>query len=202
MDPSVCEFIAENELIQILPNFNERTIHLISGDFGPFEAGSPVTVPLWFALQLKYKHKCKIVPPEWLRIDELKKLLVSETERITFAPVPNCFFEIAHILVTNAYSDLEHVEQLKMLVRDLQDKREAKMRTSIIKFMEQFQKDKDDIFSDKAVIHANAQLNNLSRLEISYFRAALTEPSKWLDRLFATMHGGIKSQAVTNDDFC
>uniref|UniRef100_A0A1I8BGN8 GINS complex subunit 2 n=1 Tax=Meloidogyne hapla TaxID=6305 RepID=A0A1I8BGN8_MELHA len=116
MDPSVCEFIAENELIQILPNFNERTIHLISGDFGPFEAGSPVTVPLWFALQLKYKHKCKIVPPEWLRIDELKKLLVSETERITFAPVPNCFFEIAHILVTNAYSDLEHVEQVNFII--------------------------------------------------------------------------------------
>jgi len=65
---------------------------------------------------------------------------VAETERTTFSPLPNCFFEIAHILVTNAYSDLENVEQLKMLVRDLQDKREAKMRTSIIKFMEQFQK--------------------------------------------------------------
>uniref|UniRef100_A0A914LAC3 DNA replication complex GINS protein PSF2 n=1 Tax=Meloidogyne incognita TaxID=6306 RepID=A0A914LAC3_MELIC len=196
MDPSVCEFIAENEIIQILPNFNERTIHLISGDFGPFEAGSPVTVPLWFALQLKYKHKCKIVPPEWLKVDELKKLVVVETERTTFSPLPNCFFEIAHILVTNAYSDLENVEQLKMLVRDLQDKREAKMRTSIIKFMEQFQKEKDDIFSDKAVIHANAQLNNLSRLEICYFRAALTEPSKWLDKLFSVLQGGMKSQTI------
>uniref|UniRef100_A0A915N6H8 DNA replication complex GINS protein PSF2 n=1 Tax=Meloidogyne javanica TaxID=6303 RepID=A0A915N6H8_MELJA len=196
MDPSVCEFIAENEIIQILPNFNERTIHLISGDFGPFEAGSPVTVPLWFALQLKYKHKCKIVPPEWLKVDELKKLVVAETERTTFSPLPNCFFEIAHILVTNAYSDLENVEQLKMLVRDLQDKREAKMRTSIIKFMEQFQKEKDDIFSDKAVIHANAQLNNLSRLEICYFRAALTEPSKWLDKLFSVMQGGMKTQTI------
>nr|CAD2203612.1 unnamed protein product [Meloidogyne enterolobii] len=196
MDPSVCEFIAENEIIQILPNFNERTIHLISGDFGPFEAGSPVTVPLWFALQLKYKHKCKIVPPEWLKVDELKKLVVAETERTTFSPLPNCFFEIAHILVTNAYSDLENVEQLKMLVRDLQDKREAKMRTSIIKFMEQFQKEKDDIFSDKAVIHANAQLNNLSKLEICYFRAALTEPSKWLDKLFSVMQGGMKSQEI------
>nr|CAD2170431.1 unnamed protein product [Meloidogyne enterolobii] len=196
MDPSVCEFIAENEIIQILPNFNERTIHLISGDFGPFEAGSPVTVPLWFALQLKYKHKCKIVPPEWLKVDELKKLVVAETERTTFSPLPNCFFEIAHILVTNAYSDLENVEQLKMLVRDLQDKREAKMRTSIIKFMEQFQKEKDDIFSDKAVIHANAQLNNLSKLEICYFRAALTEPSKWLDKLFSVMQGGMKTQTI------
>ncbi|CAK5059347.1 unnamed protein product [Meloidogyne enterolobii] len=133
---------------------------------------------------------------EWLKVDELKKLVVGETERTTFSPLPNCFFEIAHILVTNAYSDLENVEQLKMLVRDLQDKREAKMRTSIIKFMEQFQKEKDDIFSDKAVIHANAQLNNLSRLEICYFRAALTEPSKWLDKLFSVMQGGMKSQEI------
>jgi hypothetical protein len=53
-----------------------------------------------------------IKPPEWLRVDELKKLIVLETERTTFAPMPNCFFEIAHILVTGAYSDLEHVEQV------------------------------------------------------------------------------------------
>ena len=35
---------------------------------------------------------------------------------------------------------MQEILQLKMLVRDLQDKREAKMRTSIIKFMGQFQK--------------------------------------------------------------
>jgi len=163
-----------------LPNFNERTIHLISGDFGPFEAGGPVTVPLWFALQLTYKHKCKIVvaplfslkilfktikPPEWLKVDELKKLVVVETERTTFSPLPNCFFEIAHILVTNAYSDLENVEQLKMLVRDLQDKREAKMRTSIIKFMEQFQK----VFSN-----IQLKLLNIFRRKTTFFLTKLS----------------------------
>ena len=47
-----------------MPNFNERTLHLISGDFGPFEAGSPVQIPLWFAMHLKGKHKCSVVVGE------------------------------------------------------------------------------------------------------------------------------------------
>lgn len=58
-------------------------------------------------------------PPDWLRVDELKKLIVVEAERATFAFVPNCFFEIAHILVTNAYSDLENVEQVIVMYNDL-----------------------------------------------------------------------------------
>jgi hypothetical protein len=42
--------------------------------------------------------------------------------------------------------------------------------------------------SGKAVIHANAQMANLTRFEISYFRAALTESSKQLDRLFEMLY--------------
>lgn len=78
---------------------------------------------------------------------------MAESERNTFSPLPECFFEITHILVANAIDDLDQVEQvnfnlsffnqnhfqLKTVVKDLQDKREAKMRTSVIKFLEQYQ---------------------------------------------------------------
>lgn len=43
MDPSQLEFIGENEMIGIIPNFSvENPVHLISGSIGPFRAGLPV----------------------------------------------------------------------------------------------------------------------------------------------------------------
>lgn len=42
MDPCELEFIGENEMIGIIPNFSFSEIHLISSTFGPFRAGMPV----------------------------------------------------------------------------------------------------------------------------------------------------------------
>lgn len=42
MEPCELEFIGENEMIGIIPNFTLDAIHLISGSFGPFRAGLPV----------------------------------------------------------------------------------------------------------------------------------------------------------------
>lgn len=42
MDPCDLEFIGENEMIGIIPNFSIAEIHLVSGTFGPFRAGMPV----------------------------------------------------------------------------------------------------------------------------------------------------------------
>lgn len=42
MEPCELEFIGENEMIGIIPNFTLDTIHLISGSIGPFRAGMPV----------------------------------------------------------------------------------------------------------------------------------------------------------------
>ena len=52
MDPSWIEFQAETELVKIVPNFTEPIIYLLQGDFGPFKAGIPVSVPLWLGLSL------------------------------------------------------------------------------------------------------------------------------------------------------
>lgn len=43
MDPAQLEFIGENEMIGIIPNFSiDNPVHLISGSIGPFRAGLPV----------------------------------------------------------------------------------------------------------------------------------------------------------------
>ncbi|KAL3098922.1 hypothetical protein niasHT_024677 [Heterodera trifolii] len=185
MDPSLCEFFAENELIRIVPNFNDRTVHLFCGDFGPFEAGAPVTVPFWLAMLLKRRRKCTIIPPDWLSVDELKRMIVAEAEQRAFAPIPECFFELSNLLMLNAREDVEQYEQLKTLVKDLWDKREAKMRTSTIKFLGQYE-------------IGHAQLDNLTRMEICCARATLIEGSKQLDRLTATLHSSKTDKSASD----
>lgn len=41
------------------------------GDLGPFNPGLPVDVPVWLALNLKQRQKCRIVPPAWMDVGKL-----------------------------------------------------------------------------------------------------------------------------------
>lgn len=66
------EFIAENELIEIITNRNIPEIKLITvyqinkGTYGPFQPLERHKVPIWLAILFKNKHKCKIINPEFL----------------------------------------------------------------------------------------------------------------------------------------
>lgn len=68
-----CEFLAEDELIEIVPNFtHNKVLNLINGDFGPFKPATPTQVPLWMAVNLLKQQKCKIKLPDWiLELDKL-----------------------------------------------------------------------------------------------------------------------------------
>ena len=55
MDPSEVEYLAEKELVQIVPNFSQDRLYLIGGEFGPFIPSMPTAVPLWLAVDLKVK---------------------------------------------------------------------------------------------------------------------------------------------------
>lgn len=90
MEPLEVEFFAEKEAVTIIPNFSENKICLISvsvmyfiptevaslcvvhthmqGDFGPFNPSMHTKVPLWLALNLKQRHKCRLEPPSWLSV--------------------------------------------------------------------------------------------------------------------------------------
>lgn len=79
MDPAENEFLAEQDIINIIPKFNDhRIVHLISGDIGPFRAGIPVSVPIWVALNLRRNQKCVIVPPNWMDVQALEDKLEEE----------------------------------------------------------------------------------------------------------------------------
>ena len=41
---------------------------LRQAEYGPFKPNFPCNVPLWLAIDLKRKKRCKIQPPPWLAI--------------------------------------------------------------------------------------------------------------------------------------
>ena len=53
-----------------MPNFS--TLYPLEGDVGPFRVGQPLQVPLWMALNLRQRQKCRIVQPEWMTPERLK----------------------------------------------------------------------------------------------------------------------------------
>lgn len=79
MHPAEIEFLAENEIIQIVPTFNHAShVHLICGSYGPFRAGLPLNVPIWVALNLRQKKTCRILAPDWMTVDKLQERLEEE----------------------------------------------------------------------------------------------------------------------------
>lgn len=58
--PAESEFFAEQELIEIVPNFRGNKLEFIQGTFGPFKPAKPVNVPLWLAVYLKQRKRCDI----------------------------------------------------------------------------------------------------------------------------------------------
>ncbi|ETN72361.1 partner of SLD five, PSF2 [Necator americanus] len=174
MDPEHCEFLAEDVMIQIVPRRNEPVLHLVCGDIGPFEAGIPVEAPLWLAVDLRRKHYCEIVPPSWFNLDELKRLVAIEGETEGLSRLPLFIFEIANILVRAAKEDITDGDQIKVLIQDLWDKREAKLRTSSLKLLSQH-------------THAHVRLDSVQPLEVTSIRPNLSA-CKQIARLVRNSH--------------
>uniref|UniRef100_A0A0A0KVY8 DNA replication complex GINS protein PSF2 N-terminal domain-containing protein n=1 Tax=Cucumis sativus TaxID=3659 RepID=A0A0A0KVY8_CUCSA len=62
------EFVAEDEMVEIIPNMRMDSLHLICGDYGPFYPQIATEVPLWLAIALKKRGKCAIRTPEWMSV--------------------------------------------------------------------------------------------------------------------------------------
>ncbi|XP_048258508.1 DNA replication complex GINS protein PSF2-like [Haliotis rufescens] len=100
MDPSEVEFLAEKELVTIVPNFAQDKIYLISGDVGPFVPSIPLQVPLWMAVNLKQRQKCRILPPEWMDIEKLEEKKQEEIDSKFFTAMPSRFYiEVTQLLL-------------------------------------------------------------------------------------------------------
>ena len=49
-----------------------RVVALLQADYGPFQPNRTTEVPLWLAMALHKRKKCRIQPPAWMEIEHLK----------------------------------------------------------------------------------------------------------------------------------
>ncbi|CAH2086011.1 unnamed protein product [Euphydryas editha] len=132
MDPFEIEFIGENRIVSIIPNFSHDKIYLICGEFGPFRAGLPMNVPLWLAVMLKQKQKCRIVPPDWMDMEVLENIKEEEKRSRFFTKMPHEHYMVeAKLLLGAAAEDIPRASEVKTIIKDIWDIRMSKLRTSM-----------------------------------------------------------------------
>ncbi|EIW72626.1 hypothetical protein TREMEDRAFT_26914 [Tremella mesenterica DSM 1558] len=133
LTPDELTFLAEEEEISIVPLFSMTRIRLLSGIYGSFQPPSSSKVPLWLAISLKRKRKCRIVPPIWLNEETLQTLLKNEKEKgEEFGRLPGRrFVEVSKVLLDVAPDDLAQPALLRSLLKDLREVRQAKIRLGL-----------------------------------------------------------------------
>lgn len=131
------EFLAEDEMVEVVPNMRMETLNLICGDFGPFHPQIAIQVPLWLAVALKKRGKCTIKPPEWMSVENLTEVLEAERDFETFQPLPFHYVEISRLLFDHAPEDIQNVYMARSLIEDIKDVRLHKIGTGLDKISEQ-----------------------------------------------------------------
>lgn len=127
--PAENEFFAENELIQIVPNFREDAFNFVSGTFGPFRPAKPIAVPVWLAMYLKQRNKCQVQIPRWLDYDYLTKVKAVERElkELFSEDIPYYYFELSSLLFNNCADEFQNVQKMKSVIEDIFELRKEKL---------------------------------------------------------------------------
>lgn len=150
----LCDFLAEDELIEIVPNFKyEQVLNLINGDFGPFKPSIPTRVPLWMALNLFRQQKCKINLPTW--INELDRLIDEQDDSPGLIKMPcNHWREVIKLLESH---------QIKLpndLYKQLITRRDNILKRSVSSLL----KNVIDIEDDKIAL---VKIKNITKFELT-----------------------------------
>eukprot|EP01061_Rhynchopus_euleeides_P004229 TRINITY_DN13506_c0_g1_i1.p1 TRINITY_DN13506_c0_g1~~TRINITY_DN13506_c0_g1_i1.p1 ORF type:complete len:269 (+),score=78.74 TRINITY_DN13506_c0_g1_i1:60-866(+) len=126
------EFMAQEELVTVIPNFVMDQADFLSGRFGPFNPPDPVSVPLWLALLLKESGRCRLVTPDWMSKESLQETLKNERESAEFQPLPFHYKEIAKLLC-KWRADVRDCTEVERLLVEIDSLRDEKIRRGINK---------------------------------------------------------------------
>ncbi|CAD8155465.1 unnamed protein product [Paramecium octaurelia] len=137
INAEMSDFIIQHTtFINIQPNFDLDKLQFISGYFGPFKINQIVEVPLWVAIELKKKNKCRVIPPEWLSIERLQQKLDEETiNESELARMEQYYFEISSIMFSYCRDDIKDDDKIKLLLEDIKTRRESKIQKKIEEFI-------------------------------------------------------------------
>ncbi|XP_027137669.1 DNA replication complex GINS protein PSF2 isoform X2 [Larimichthys crocea] len=157
----------------------------VHGDLGPFNPGLPVDVPVWLALNLKQRQKCRIVPPAWMDVDKLEEMRDLERKEDAFTPVPSPYYmELTKLLLNYASDNIPKADEIRTLVKDIWDTRVAKLRLSADSFISQME--------------AHAKLDNLTLMEINTIRSFLLDSLNCMYKLRSNLQPGSSKGQFTD----
>ncbi|BAT84966.1 hypothetical protein LR48_Vigan03g196200 [Vigna angularis] len=129
------EFIAEDEIVDIVPNLKMGPLNFICGDFGPFTPQIVTQVPLWLAIALKKRGKCSIRPPQWMSVEKLSKVLEEERDSQEMSDqLPFHYVEISRLLFDQARDNIPDLYMVRSLIEDIRNVRFHKVETNLEEF--------------------------------------------------------------------
>ncbi|XP_014490995.1 DNA replication complex GINS protein PSF2 [Vigna radiata var. radiata] len=129
------EFIAEDEIVDIVPNLKMGPLNFICGDFGPFTPQIVTQVPLWLAIALKKRGKCSIRPPQWMSVEKLSKVLEEERDSQEMSDqLPFHYVEISRLLFDHARDNIPDLYMVRSLIEDIRNVRFHKVETNLEEF--------------------------------------------------------------------
>ncbi|KAK6528846.1 DNA replication protein psf2 [Orbilia ellipsospora] len=131
LTPQEVAFICESELITIVPRQRLGSLNLISIDTRPLVPPQRADVPLWLAVFLRKQKRCNVVPPDWLTVDNLERLVKEESDSPAFSKMPWRWMEVAEILLDTCAEDLISPSEIALHIRSLRELRQAKIRASL-----------------------------------------------------------------------
>lgn len=156
----LCDFLAEDELIEIVPNFKyENVLNLINGDFGPFAPAIPTKVPIWMALNLFRQQKCKINLPQWIM--ELDKLSEEQAISSSLIKMPcKHWREVIKLLES-------HNVAMPFKDKDLVERRDAILSRSVHTLLDTVVSLDDDRISQ-------VKIKNITKFELATLKKLIT----------------------------
>ncbi|PSN39966.1 DNA replication complex GINS protein PSF2 [Blattella germanica] len=170
MTPAEIEYLAEERTVSVVPNFNFDRIFLIGGDVGPFRAGLPVNIPIWMALNLRQRQKCRIIAPDWMDPEKLEQVKEEESQSRYFTKMPSEHYMIeGRLLLSAAAEDIPRSDEIRTILKDIWDIRMSKLRSSV------------DAFIKAGGSHA--KLDHLTAMEINSIRPLLPHALDELHKL-------------------
>lgn len=123
-------FLAEEELVDILPRYSMNKLELIGRDLSKLKPLQKTEVPLWMAVILKRQNKCSIMIPSWLSMPYLKTKYTEEQKvKNKVTSLPWHWIPISKILLDVCPDDfVDSPHELRSLIQDLRDIRMLKTR--------------------------------------------------------------------------
>eukprot|EP00884_Botryococcus_braunii_P004130 jgi/Botrbrau1/13718/Bobra.250_2s0013.1 len=185
--PEELSFYAEDSEVSIVPSFSlpedDGMLRCIAATYGPFDTQARVVVPLWMALALCKMNRCRVEPPEWLGVNELKDVLDQErSSSAAFCELPFHYIEIANLLFQHCRDAFgPDFEEVRTLLENIRKTRFNKLIDGLTML-------------DKAI---SVKMLNLSAMEMNIVRPFFQEAQHRYTKL-GKMQEGVELRAAAD----